>query len=78
MDELRSADCLADMQYYPGARCHALKGDREGQLAVDLDHPYRLIFEVANDPIPLRDDGGLDWPAVTAVKIIKVEDYHGG
>ena len=25
-------------------RCHALKGNRKGQYAVDLEHPYRLVF----------------------------------
>jgi proteic killer suppression protein len=57
-------------------RCHELKGDRAGTLAVDLQHPYRLIFEPANDPVPSKADGGLDWTAVTSVRILAVEDYH--
>ena len=58
-------------------RCHELKGSREGALAVDLDHPYRLIFESADDPIPRKPDNGLDWKRVTAIRILTVEDYHG-
>ena len=73
---LGAANTLADMRYFPG-RCHELKGDHAGQLALDLDHPYRLIFEPDHDPIPRKGDGGLDWTAVTAVCIIGVEDYHG-
>lgn len=75
LGELRAAETLADMRQLPG-RCHELKGDRAGQLALDLDHPYRLIFEADHNPIPRKEDGGLDWTAITAVRIIAVEDYH--
>ncbi|MFP4441147.1 MAG: hypothetical protein ACLFVO_28250 [Chloroflexaceae bacterium] len=44
---------------------------------MDLDHPYRLLFVPANDPIPRKDDGGLDWASITAIEIIEVEDTHG-
>lgn len=75
LDELRAAGSLADVAKLPAARCHELKGPRLGQLAVDLDHPRRLIFEPA-DPRPVREDGGLDWPKVTSVVVIEVIDYH--
>ena len=75
LDELKAATTLADMRYLPGPRCHELRGNRAGQLSVDLDHPYRLLFTVA-EPIPLRDDGGLDWERVTQVVVIGVEDTH--
>ncbi len=75
LDDLRAASVLEDMRNLPG-RCHELKGDRSGQISLDLDHPYRLIFETANDPIPRKTDGGLDWTAITAVVIIGVEDTH--
>jgi len=44
---------------------------------VDLDHPYRLIFVPDHNPVPKREDGGLDWSRVTAVIILGVEDTHG-
>lgn len=75
LDELHAADNLETMRDLPG-RCHELKGDRKGQLALDLKHPKRLIFVPASDPVPRKDDGGLDWGSVTSVKIIEVEDYH--
>jgi len=77
LDDLHAADCLADISRLPPARCHELKGDRDGKISVDLDHPYRLLFAVANEPVPLKNDGGLDWNKVTAIKIIGVEDTHG-
>ena len=45
------------------------------QFSVDLDHPYRLIFE-PEEPIPRKDDGGIDWSQVTTVVILGVEDTH--
>lgn len=75
LDDLRSVDVLHEMRSLPG-RCHELSGDRTGQLSLDLDHPHRLIFEPANDPIPCKEDGGLDWTKVTAVRIIGVDDTH--
>lgn len=75
LDDLRAANTLDDMRYLPG-NCHELLHDRTGQLALDLDHPYRLIFVPANDPIPRRPDGSLNWTEITAVEIIGVEDYH--
>ena len=77
LDEFRAAENLAVIRLLPQARCHELKGNREGTLAVDLEHPYRLIFEPANDPIPRKPDGGLDWTEITAIRVLTVEDYHG-
>jgi len=77
LDELRAADCLADIARLPAPRCHELKGNREGQISVDLDHPYRLLFGVANEPVPQKPDGGLDWSEVTAIRVIGMEDIHG-
>lgn len=77
LDELRAADNLEDLRFLPQARCHELTGDRAGQLSVDLVHPYRLIFAPADEPPPVKRDGGLDWSRVTAVLVIGVEDTHG-
>ncbi|MDH4230635.1 MAG: killer suppression protein [Nitrospirota bacterium] len=79
MAEFRAAKSLMD--FWPPksgpARCHELtEGKRAGQLSVDLDHPYRLIFVPNHNPLPLRTDGGLDWSRVTAITIIGVEDTH--
>ena len=57
-------------------RRHQLVGNRRGQYAVDLVHPHRLVFEPTNDPIPKREDGGIDTDRITAIKIMEVVDYH--
>lgn len=76
MDELRAADTLAVIKTIPAARCHELKEDRKGQLAISISKNYRMIFEPANDPLPQNDSGGLDWTAITIIEIIEVTDYH--
>jgi len=74
--ELRAANVLEDLQCFPRTRCHELLHNRKGQLSVDLDHPYRLIFEPANNPIPKKPDGEFDWSKVTEITIIGVENTH--
>lgn len=74
--ELKAAMTLEDMRHLRAARCHELTADRKGQLAVDLVHPRRLIFEPDHDPLPAKSDGGLDWSQVTKVVIVEIVDYH--
>jgi plasmid maintenance system killer protein len=77
LDELADADYLDVMRFLPQADCHELKGKRTGQLAVKLDKGYRMIFEPADNPVPKKKDGGLDWTRVTAIRILELSvDYH--
>ena len=61
----------------PPHRCHELGGNLDGQLSLDLDHPYRLLFRPTNSPLPLRKEGGLDWKLVTDIEILEIKDTHG-
>lgn len=74
LEALAAVEALADMRPMPG-RCHELHEDRAGQLSLDLDHPYRLLFRPADDP-DRGPGGGLDWSAVCAVVVIGIEDTH--
>lgn len=76
LDDMAAATTLADCKNLPG-RYHELKGDRQGQLACDAEHPKRVVFRPEHEPIPTKDDGGLAWDKVTAVCVIEIEDYHG-
>ena len=76
LGELENAPTLEDMRRLPASGCHELARDRNGQLAVHLDHPRRLVFRPNHDRMPLKPDGGLDWSAVTSVVILEVVDYH--
>lgn len=75
--ELRAAATLADMSTLRAARCHPLHGGRGGEFAVDLKHPFRLVFDIANNPVPKKENGEIDLSKVTAVRILEVVDYHG-
>ena len=74
--ELAAAETLEEVSRLPPARCHELGQDRQGQLAVDLVHPKRLVFEPDHDPLPENEAGGLDWSQVTAIVIVEIVDYH--
>jgi plasmid maintenance system killer protein len=74
--DLTAAETLEVMRSVPG-RCHELTQNLKGLLAVDLVHPDRLAFRPADDPIPRKPDGGLDWTQVTRIEIAGIGDYHG-
>lgn len=73
---LEAAPTLAEVSHKPPERRHELKGERIGEFAVDLDQRYRLVFEPEHNPLPRKDDGGLDLEGITAVTILGVENYH--
>ena len=80
MEVLRAARSLPDqaaaVPTTPPDRRHQLSGDRDEQFAVDLVHPHRLVFEANHEPVPRKDDGGIDTKQVTAITIRDVVDYH--
>ncbi len=63
IDQLNAAETVEEMINFSIGRCHQLNGNREGQYALDLVHPYRLIFVKIDDRIQI-------------VKIIEIVDYH--
>ena len=73
---LRAARNLALVPTSRPERTHRLRGDRDGQYAVDLVHPYRLVFEIGHAPLPRTEDGGVDAGQVTVIVIVDVVDYH--
>ena len=73
---LKAATCLAEVPHTKPERRHELTGKRRAQFAVDLKHPYRLVFKPNHKPLPKKDDGGLDLNRITAITILGVEDYH--
>jgi proteic killer suppression protein len=76
LKNLKDADNLGIMKTIPAAKCHELTGERKGELAVDVSGNYRMIFESLHDPIPKKDDGGLNLEEVTKIRINEIEDYH--
>ncbi len=76
MAVLKSARNLAGVPTTPPDRRHQLVGDRDERFAVDLVHPYRLVFAPDHAPIPRDDDGGIDIERVTSITVEDVVDYH--
>ena len=63
IDQIVAADSVETLVKYSIGRCHPLQGNRDGEYAMDLIHPYRLIFEVKKAEIKIA-------------KIMCIEDYH--
>ncbi len=63
ISEIQSAISVEMLVRFSIGRCHQLTGNRKGEYAMDLVHPYRIVFEHINGKIEF-------------VKIIKIEDYH--
>jgi proteic killer suppression protein len=71
--ELAAATSLMDIRAIPSARLHRLRGARSEEYAVDLVHPYRLVFR------PVLEDG-VAIHALNRINIVRIEevtDYHG-
>ena len=76
LSDLEAAPTLEVMKSLPG-NCHELHGNLKGKLAIDISGNHRIIFEVIGDPIPKKEDGGLDWSKVKEISIVAIgEDYH--
>lgn len=73
---LKNAGSLQKVPATPPERRHQLKGRRDEQFAVDLVHPYRLVFEPDHSKLPRNEDRGIDLERVTAIRILEVVDYH--
>lgn len=71
--EFVAATSLLDIKNIPAVRLHRLKGDRSDEFAVDLVHPFRLVFI----PIGIAEAEYSELRKITAVRIENVEDYHG-
>ena len=61
--EISAAPSVETLVQFKIGRCHALGGNRNGQYAMDLVHPYRLVFK----------KNGAD---IQIVKILEIVDYH--
>ncbi len=63
IDQIKAAENVEEMIQFRIGRCHPLKISRKGQYAVDLIHPYRLVFRV-------------DGREIQIANIMEIVDYH--
>lgn len=73
---LQAAVSLAVVSTTPPERRHLLTGSYAGHYAVDLQHPHRIVFVPADDPLPLNPDGGHALNRIKSITIIEIVDYH--
>ena len=75
LSALKAAESVRDLSHLPPLRCHALKGKRQGQYAMDLGLRRRLVFELLEEPRQVSGDPAV--PPERGVRILEVIDYHG-
>lgn len=63
IEEIQASPTVEFMIEHRIGRCHPLKFDRKGQYAVDLVHPFRLVFQKQGSEIQIA-------------RIIEITDYH--
>ena len=63
IEQIKAADSVETMIKFKIGRCHPLHQNRKEQYAMDLVHPYRLVFEKIGNITKI-------------VKIIEIVDYH--
>lgn len=61
--QITAATSVEILLQYRIGRCHLLKGDRKDQYAMDLVHPYRIVFEKKGNEIQIA-------------YIMEIVDYH--
>ncbi len=61
--EIQTTASVEEMLRFKIGRCHLLTGNRKGQYAVDLVHPYRLVFVKLGDEVQIAN-------------ILEIVDYH--
>lgn len=63
LQQISQAASIETLFFLRLGRCHPLYGDRLGQYAMDLIHPYRLIFTQYGNTVDI-------------VEIQEIVDYH--
>ena len=63
IDQLEAADSIQELILNHIGRCHGLNGNRQGQYAMDLAQPYRVIFKEVESGIQI-------------VMVMEIVDYH--
>ena len=61
--EIEAVDTVEEMIKFHVGRGHPLTNNRKGQYAVDLVHPYRMVFEKHGNKIQVAH-------------IMEIVDYH--
>lgn len=71
LSQLHAAKDLTDIKKDPSANLHLLKGNRNGQFAINTNQPFRIIF------LPEGDFDMNDISTIKKIKIVEINiNYH--
>jgi proteic killer suppression protein len=73
LSDIEAADNVTELV---AGHPHPLSRDRQGQFAVSLTGGHRLVFAPDHEPVPVTEDGTVDWANVRRVRIVFIGDYH--
>ena len=76
LDDITASPNLLVLMQIASANCHPLSGDRIGEWALDISGNFRLIFEIADNPLPKTPGGSIDTLLVKSICILEIIDYH--
>ncbi len=76
LSDIEASPNLAVLMQIPAANCHPLTANRKGDWALDISANYRMIFQIYQDPIPVKEDNSINTILVTDIIIMGAEDYH--
>ncbi len=74
--ELRAATSLLDVSNLPASGLHALAGSRNGEYALTLAQPHRLIITASD----MQGGSSMEPSVLACIRIVRAEevvDYHG-
>lgn len=63
IDEITAVDTIEMMILFRIGRCHPLSQNRKGEYAVDLVHPYRVVYKKNGNRIQIAH-------------VLEIVDYH--
>lgn len=76
INQLKSADNLEVIAKLSELRLHPYKGAGKGTWSIDIHKNWRILFTINQNPIPTKDDGGVDLKEITIISIDSVKDPH--
>lgn len=76
INQLTSADNLEVIAKLTELRLHPYIGKDKGTWSIDIHKNWRILFTINQDPIPTKEDGGVDLKEITIISIESVKDPH--
>ncbi|MCP4641714.1 MAG: hypothetical protein GY851_14825 [bacterium] len=70
---LKAAQSIDDLSPLPPQKCHALKGNWKGLYAMTLVEPFRLVFELIDEPRTV----GAEPHASVELMGVRILSYRG-